>query len=72
MRYLLVADDHTYVCRGWDALAQRLAWAREQGYKNAKARCCGWELDRPLLPSECAALVEAATRVAVGGERRQA
>jgi hypothetical protein len=65
VRYLLLADGNTYVCRGWDALVEGLVWAREQGYKSAKARCCGWELDRPLLPSECAELVEAATRVAL-------
>jgi hypothetical protein len=64
VRYLLEADGHIFVCRGWDALVNRLVWAHGEGYKTAKARCCGWENDRPLMPSECAALVEEATAVA--------
>ena len=50
---------------GWDALVDRLAWARGQGYTSAKARCCGGECDRPLISSECAELGEAATAVAL-------
>ena len=52
MGYLLLADSHTYVCRTWDDLAARLVWAREQGYRTAKARCASAHVDRPLLPSE--------------------
>jgi hypothetical protein len=70
VRYLLVADDHILVCRGWEALVNRLVWARGEGYTSAKARCCGWESDRPLLPSECEALVEAASALALMSEHR--
>jgi hypothetical protein len=64
--YLLLADLHTYVCRTWDDLAARLVWAREQGYATAKARRADGSVDRPLLPSERARLVEEATRLAIG------
>jgi hypothetical protein len=63
--YLLLADSHTFVCRTWDDLAARLVWARQQGYRTAKARRANGYLDRPLLPSEQAMLVEEATRLAL-------
>ena len=43
----------------------RLVWAHQNGYRTAKARRTAWESDRPLIPSEAAALVEAATKVAM-------
>jgi hypothetical protein len=61
--YLLFADSHTYVCRTWSDLAARLVWARDQGYATAKARRANGDVDRPLLPSEQARLVEDATRL---------
>jgi hypothetical protein len=61
--YLLVADSDTYVCRTWNDLAARLAWAREEGYATAKARRANGRVDRPLLPPEQARLVEDATRL---------
>jgi hypothetical protein len=61
--YLLLADSHTYVCRTWDELAAQLVWAREKGYRTAKARLTAADLDRPLLPSEQARLVDEATRL---------
>jgi len=63
--YLLLADSHTFKCRTWDDLAARLVWAREQGYSTAKARRASGYLDRPLVPSEQAPLVEDATRLVV-------
>jgi hypothetical protein len=63
--YLLLADDRTYRCRNWDQLVERMVWARRSGYATAKARRTTWESDRPLIPSEAAALVEAATAVAL-------
>jgi len=63
--YLLLADSHTFVCRTWDALAARLVWAREEGYRTAKARRANGYVDRPLLRSEQARLVEEATRLAL-------
>jgi hypothetical protein len=63
--YLLLADSHTFKCQTRDDLAARLAWAREQGYMTAKARRTGGYVDRPLLPSEQARLVEQATRLVV-------
>ena len=68
MPYLLLADDHTYRCRNWDNLAQRLWWAHRQGFRSAKARRTAWEEDRPLLPSEAVALVEAATELALAAD----
>ena len=65
MGYLLLADSHTYVCRTWDDLAARLVWARQEGYVTAKARRANGYVDRPLLPSEQAQLVQEATRVAL-------
>lgn len=65
MSYLLLADSHTFVCRSWDDLAARLVWAREEGYATAKARRANGYVDRPLLPSEQARLVEDATRLAL-------
>jgi len=62
----LCADSRTYVCRTWNDLAARLVWAREQGYATAKARRANGDIDRPLLPSEQARLVEEATRLALG------
>jgi hypothetical protein len=40
-------------------------WARDQGYTTAKARRANGDLDRPLLPSEQAQLVDDATRLAL-------
>ena len=65
MGYLLLADSHTFVCRTWDDLAARLVWARQEGYRAAKARCANGYVDRPLLSSEQARLVEQATRLAL-------
>jgi hypothetical protein len=65
--YLLLADEHTYGCRNWGDLAARLVWAHQRGYATAKARRTTLDSDRPLIPSEAAALVEAATRVALAG-----
>ena len=48
MGYLLLADSHTFVCRTWDDLAARLVWAREEGYKAAKARPANGYVDRPF------------------------
>ena len=66
MSYLLLADSHTFVCRTWDDLAARLVWARQRGYRTAKARRANGYVDRPLLPSEKTRLVEDATRLALG------
>jgi hypothetical protein len=66
--YLLLADSKTFRCRNWNDLAQRLIWAHQQGITMAKARRTAWEEDRPLLPSEAAALVEAATALALAGD----
>lgn len=55
----------TFACRTWDDLAARLVWARDEGYRPAKARRANGYVDRPLLPSEQARLVEEATRLAV-------
>jgi len=63
--YLLLADSHTFVCRTWDELAARLVWARQDGYVKAKARRANGYVDRPLLPSEQALLVQEATRLAL-------
>jgi hypothetical protein len=43
-----------------------LVWAREEGYVTAKPRRANGDVDRPLLPSEQARLVEDATRLALG------
>ena len=63
MSYLLLADSHTFVCPSWDELAARLVWARQEGYVTAKARRANGYVDRPLLPSEQAKLVQEATRL---------
>jgi len=63
--YVLLADAHTFKCRTWDDLAARLVWAREEGYRTAKARRANGWIDRPLLPSERVKLVEEATRLAL-------
>ena len=65
MSYLLLADSHTFVCRSWDDLAARLVWARHEGYVTAKARRANGFVDKPLLPSEQAQLIEDATRLAL-------
>lgn len=59
MSYVLLADAHTFKCRTWDDLAAKLVWAREEGYRPAKARRANAWVDRPLLPSERVRLVEA-------------
>jgi hypothetical protein len=64
--FLLLADSHTFVCPTWGDLAARLVWARQQGYRTAKARCANGYVDRPLLPSEKTRIVEDATRLARG------
>ena len=46
-------------------MAARLVWAREEGYVTAKARRANGYVDRPLLPSEQAQLVQEATRLAL-------
>jgi hypothetical protein len=61
--YLLPADSHIFVCRTWDDLTARLAWARQEGCRTAKARRANGYVDRPLLPSEQMRLVEDATRL---------
>jgi hypothetical protein len=72
--YVLLADSHTYRCRTWDDLAARLVWAREEGYRTAKARRANGYVDRPLLPTEQAQLADAAEdsafapRAGVGGK----
>jgi hypothetical protein len=66
--YLPQADDKTYRCRNWDDLAQRLVWAHRQDFKPGKARRTAWEEDRPLLPSEAVALVDAATQLALAAD----
>jgi hypothetical protein len=63
--YLLLADSDTFVCRTWDELAARLVWARQEGYVTAKARQANGYIDKPLLPSEQARLIEDATRLAL-------
>ena len=65
MSYLLLADSHIFVCRTWDELAARLVWARQEGYAKAKARRANGYVDKPLLPSEQARLIEDATRLAL-------
>jgi hypothetical protein len=67
--YLLLADDHTYVWRSWDALVGRLVWAHGRGYATAKARLCTGFTDRPLMRSEAVALVESATELVLAAER---
>jgi hypothetical protein len=59
--YLLLADSHTFRCESWNELVAKLVWARENGYRQAKARCCWTDYDRPLRLSERAELVQAAT-----------
>jgi hypothetical protein len=36
--YLLLADEHVFKCQSWDGLVDRLLWAREQRYRQAKGR----------------------------------
>jgi hypothetical protein len=59
--YLLLADSHTFRCKSWNELVAKPVWARENGYRQAQARCCWTDFDRPLLPSERVELVQAAT-----------
>jgi hypothetical protein len=59
--YVLLADSHVFRCRTWNELVVKLAWARENGYRQAQARRCWTDFDRPLLPSERVELVQAAT-----------
>ena len=66
MGYLLLADSHTFTCRTWDDMAARLVWARNEGYRTAKARRANGYVGRLLLPSERARLVEETTRLALG------
>jgi len=40
-------------------------WTRDQGYRSAKARRANGYVDRPLLPSEQAQLIEDATQLAL-------
>lgn len=46
MGYVLPADSHVFVCRKWDDLAARLVWARQGGYRTAKARRANKYVDR--------------------------
>jgi hypothetical protein len=62
---VLLADQHTFVCRSWDDLAAKLVWAHEEGYRRAKARRASGYVDRPLMPSEQMRLVDDATRLAL-------
>jgi hypothetical protein len=64
--YLLLADSHVFRCRTWNELVAKLVWARGNGYRQAKARLCWTDFDRPLLPSERVELVQAATGVVLG------
>ncbi len=61
MGYLLLADSQTVVCRSWDDLAARLVWARQEGYRTAKARRANGYVDRPLLASEQPRVEQATT-----------
>ena len=54
MGYPLFAHSHTYARPTWNDLAARLVRAREE--------------DRPLLPSEAVALVEATTELALAAD----
>lgn len=63
--YVLLAESHTYPSRTRDALAAKLVWAREEGYKTAKARRANGWVDRSLLSLERVRLVEDATRLAL-------
>ena len=65
MSYLLLADSHTFLCRSWDDLAAKLVWARQKGYRTAKARRANGYVDRPLMPSEQIRLLDDATRLAL-------
>lgn len=69
MWYLLLADQHVYRCRTCDALVDKLVWGRDQRYATAKARRSSAFTDRPLMPAEAVALVEAATEVVLAGEQ---
>ena len=66
--YLLLADDDVFSCRSFDALAAKLVWARGEGYATAKARRRSAFTDRPLMPSECRQLVDAATALALAAD----
>jgi hypothetical protein len=59
-RGLLLADSRTFVCRTWDDLAGRLVWARQQGYRTAKARRANRYVDQPL--ADLAGLTECEPR----------
>jgi len=63
--YVLLLDSTTYGCRTWDDLIDRPVWARQQDFSTAKARFANGYVDRPLMPSEQARLVEEAGRLAV-------
>jgi hypothetical protein len=63
--YLLLADTDIFVCRSRPDLAARLMWARERGYRSAKARRANGFVDPPLLPSEHVQLIEDAIRLAI-------
>ena len=63
--YVLLADSHTFTCRTWDDLTARLVWARNEGYKQRRARRANGYVDRPLLPSEQVRLAAEATRLAL-------
>ena len=52
MSYVLLADQHTFVCRSWDDLAAKLVCARQEGYRTAMTRRANGYVVRPLLPSE--------------------
>ena len=64
------------LCRSWDDLAAKLVWARQEGYRTAKARRANGYVDRPLMPSEQMRLVDAprgsrsASRVETKGTAR--
>jgi hypothetical protein len=65
----LLADDDVFSCGSFDAFVTKLVWAGGEGYASANARMCSAFTDRPLMPSECVALVKAATEVALADEQ---
>jgi len=67
--YLPLADADTFVCRTWHDLAARLVWARQQAAPGSHRPMRQRYVDRPLMPSEKARLVEEATRLALSHAR---
>jgi hypothetical protein len=63
--YLLLADDHTYQCRSWDQVGRTARVGESERLPDREGAKDDVESDRPLIPSEAAALVEAATKFAL-------